>query len=182
MTTEEIFNKIISHMVEGIMIHDELANGYDFLGLYGFAKCHDYHHLEETCSYRKMSHYYSTHYHKLLLVDTQVRQNIIPETWRKYTTFDVDTNTKRTAIKDMMKAWINWERDTKKLYQEMRQELCNIGECAAALELDKYILDVTDELVHAEKKFIKLESINYDIVQIIDWQQPMYKKYKKLCK
>ena len=105
-------------MVEGIMIHDELANGYDFMGLYGFAKCHDYHHLEETCSYRKISHYYATHYHKLLLVDTQERQKIIPDAWRKYTTFDVDTNTKRSAIKDMMKKWVDWEHDTKKLYQD----------------------------------------------------------------
>jgi hypothetical protein len=28
-------------MVEGIMIHDEMANAYDFLGLFGFAKLHD---------------------------------------------------------------------------------------------------------------------------------------------
>jgi len=41
MTIEEIFNKIASHMVEGIMIHDEMANAYDFLGLFGFAKLHD---------------------------------------------------------------------------------------------------------------------------------------------
>jgi len=52
----------------------------------------------------------------------------------------------------------------------MRQELITIGEVAAALELDKYILDVTDELKHAEKKLIKLETLGYDIGKIIDWQ------------
>lgn len=179
MTIEEIFNKIASHMVEGIMIHDEMANAYDFLGLYGFAKCHDFHHIEETCAYRCLAHYYSTHYHKLLKIDTQVRQTIIPENWYKYTTMAVDANTKRTAVKDMMTKWIQWEKDTKQLYSEMRQELCTLGEVAAALKIDCFLKDVDDELVHAEKKYIKLETINYDINTIIGWQQPMYKKYKK---
>ena len=82
----------------------------------------------------------------------------------------------------MMNKWVTWERDTKKLYQEMRQELYNLGEVAAASEIDCFIADVDDELVHAEKKLIKLETIGYDIGIIIGWQQPMYKKYKKEMK
>ena len=182
MTIEEIFNKLASHMVEGIMIHDEMANAYDFLGLYGFAKCHDYHHLSETCNYRNLAHYYSTHYHKLLRIDTQKRQTIIPDAWYKYSTTAGDSNTKRSAVKDMMHKWVEWETDTKKLYAEMRKELCDIGEVAAALKVDCFLNDVDDELVHAEKKLIKLETIGYDIGTIISWQQPMYKKYKKEMK
>lgn len=91
----------------------------------------------------------------------------------------VDANTKRTAVKDMMTKWIQWEKDTKQLYSEMHQELCTLGEVAAALKIDCFLKDVDDELVHAEKKYIKLETINYDINTIIGWQQPMYKKYKK---
>ena len=52
MTIEEIFNKIAAHMIEGIMYHDEFAKVYDFLGLWGYARCQDYHHLEEEQSYR----------------------------------------------------------------------------------------------------------------------------------
>jgi len=52
----------------------------------------------------------------------------------------------------------------------MRQELCALGEVAAALEIDCFIKEVDDELVHAEKKFIKLETIGYDIETIISWQ------------
>lgn len=76
----------------------------------------------------------------------------------------------RTAVKDMMTKWIQWEKDTKQLYSEMRQELCTLGEVAAALKIDCFLKDVDDELVHAEKKYIKLETINYDINTIIGWQ------------
>lgn len=51
----------------------------------------------------------------------------------------------------------------------MWQEAQNIGEIAAALEIEKYILDVTEELKHAEKQFIKLETMNYDLPTIVDW-------------
>jgi hypothetical protein len=50
----------------------------------------------------------------------------------------------------------------------MRQELIALGEVAAALKLDCYILDVSTELHDAEKKLLKLETINYDIVHIIE--------------
>jgi len=39
MTVEEIFNKIASHMLEGLKYHDEMAKLYDFLGLYGYSIC-----------------------------------------------------------------------------------------------------------------------------------------------
>jgi len=52
----------------------------------------------------------------------------------------------------------------------MRRELCTLDEAAAASKIDCFIADVDDELVHAEKKLIKLESINYDINTIISWQ------------
>lgn len=180
MTTDEIFSKVASHMLDGIMIHNEMAKAYDFLGLWGFAKCHTYHTVEEQHSYSSFQHYYASHYFKLLKIDNPQTPTLIPESWYKYNTSAVDVGTKKNTVKDLMTKWVEWERDTKKLYQEMRRELITIDEIAAALELDKYILDVTDELKHAEKKLIKLETLGYDIGKVIDWQQPLYKKYKKL--
>lgn len=182
MTVEEIFNALASHMIEGMMIHDALSKGYDFLGLYGFAKCHEYHHLMETKGYQCLLHYYSTHYHKLLETKNIPEPDIIPAAWHKYTTMDVDTNTKRQAVKTMMEKWVKWERDTKALYEKMYVELHNLGEIAAADEVRCYICDVSEELKHAEKKMIKLISLDYSIGTIINWQQPMYKKFKKELK
>lgn len=181
MTVDEIFTKLASHMIEGIMLHDTLSNGYDFLGLYGFSKCHCYHHLEETKGYMCLMHYYSTHYHKLINIDKLPQPEIVPQTWYKYSTMDVDSNTKRQAVQSFVRKWVEWETATKKLYQEMYKELLDINEVATAEEIKCYICAVSDELKHAEKKLVKLETIEYNIGTIINWQQPMYKKYKKLC-
>lgn len=179
MTVEEIFNKLAAHMVEGIMYHDEMSQAYDFLGLEGFALCHDNHHIEETHNYMCLCHYYSCHYHKLIELGQIPQPNLIPQNWHKYTTMEVDANTKRESVKMMMTKWVEWERNTKKLYQEMHQALCEIGEVAAALKINCFICDVDKELVHAEKKLIKLETTNYDLHMILGWQESMKEKYEK---
>ena len=96
-------------MEEGIIFHKTLARAYDFLGLCGFAKCHIYHWFEEEHAYECLLHHYSKHYHKLLNISSVPQPDIIPSTWYKYTTKDVDTNTKRQATRDLMKQWLEWE-------------------------------------------------------------------------
>lgn len=179
MTVEEIFNKLATHMCEGVRIHDEMAKAYDFLGLWGLAKCHTYHAFEEKQGYRCLTHYYATHYFKLIQLEEISKSKLIPDTWYKYTTQAVDGNTKKNAVKELMNKWVVWEKDTKKLYQEMRQELTTIGELAAAMKLDCYICDVDKELHDAEKKLIKLETLGYDLATIISWQDKLHKIYKK---
>lgn len=179
MTVEEIFNKLISHMEEGVIFHQEMAKAYDFLGLWGFSKCQLYHQYEELQGKMLLEHYYSAHYFKLIQLENFNKPEIIPLTWFKYTTQSVDTTTKRNAIKDLIKKWIDWERATKKLYQELRHEFATIGEYDAAQRLDTYIHDVSHELHNVEKLSIKLESINYDMITIEEWSTDWNKKYKK---
>lgn len=181
MTVEEIFNKLASHMVEGIMYHDDMAKAFDFLGLHGYAKCQDYHHFEETKNYRELSHYYATHYFKLLQVNIEQPQ-IIPETWFKYSSQAVDNGTKRNAIKEIFTKWKNWEESTKKLYQELYTELTNLSEGAAAIKISKYLSDVDAELHDVWKELLTLEAINYNLDVILPNQKELRKKYKKLSK
>ena len=48
MSIDEIFSKMSEHMVKGMMVHEQLMNSYLYLGLKGYAACHEYHYLEET--------------------------------------------------------------------------------------------------------------------------------------
>lgn len=177
MTVEEIFNKIATHMVEGIMYHDDFAKAYDFLGLHGYAKCHDYHHFSEEACYRCVSHYYATHYFKLIKLGEIPQPKLIPEGWYNYKTQDVDAGTKRQAVKELMGKWINWEIKTKKLYEELYQELTNLREIAAAIHIKKYIIEVDKELELAQKKLNELETLDYNINTLVGCQDSMYKEF-----
>lgn len=167
MSIEEIFTKLAIHMKEGIQFHDEATICYDFIGIRTFAKEQQKHYIEESQTYRSLLHYYSTHYHKLLKLAPVPEHQLIPESWYKYDTFQVDTPTKQKTIREITNKWIAWERATKQLYQEMYCEASAIKEIASEFYISKLIKDVTKELKEAEQLLIDLESIGYDMPTIL---------------
>lgn len=114
------------------------------------------------------------------------QMKVIPSSWFKYDQFEVDNGTKRNAIRDMMKQWIDWEKSTKDLLQRMYKEMCDLNDIAGATKIEEVLCDVCEELKNAEKKWLKLETIGYDIGLIMDEQEALYNKYcnkiKKLFK
>lgn len=94
---------------------------------------------------------------------------LIPNSWYRYTAQEVDINTKRSCIKELMEKWIEWEKETKHLYEEMYLELTGLKEIAAALYITKLIKDVDEELSNAQQSLLDLEAIGFNLDVIIDW-------------
>lgn len=104
-------------------------------------------------------------------------QNVIPQTWYKYTRYAVDTGTKRQGVKDGFTKWLNYEKETKEFLTEMAKYLEQIGEREASRKLDHLIEDVEKEIEHCEKKMIDLENTGYDMNYILQEQEPLKAKY-----
>lgn len=177
MTVEEIFSHLSAHMIKGLMIHDQFSSVYGFLNLCGYKKCHEYHYFEESFNYRCLQDYYLEHFGKLIPEEKISNPDVIPTNWYKYHRAEVDVNTKRAAIKDMMKKWVDWEKETKQLLQQSYKELYEMGEICAALKIAELLKDVSQELKYAEEKHINLETTGYDIGAIVGEQQSLCKKY-----
>ena len=182
MTVGEIFSKLSEHMVEGLMIHSQMSDYYGFLDLEGYQQCHLYHFYCESAGYKKLNEYYLSYYNKLILEKPISNPHIIPETWYNFSKYDVNAATRKNAIQVGMEKWIAWEKETKTLYEQMYQELIKINEIASALEIGKYINDVSEELCYAEEKLIKLKAIDFDISIIVDNQEDISNQYKEKIK
>lgn len=182
MTIEEIFSKLSAHMVKGLMIHDKIAQAYNFLNLKGYKKCHEYHYFSESYNYKCLQNYYLEQYRKLIPEEKFEEPEIIPAKWYAYSKEDVDTNTKRNAVKEMMKMWVDWEQETKKTLESSYKELYEMGEICAAKKISKFLADVDMELKSARNKYINLETIGYDITAIVKEQKDLHKKYEKKIK
>lgn len=182
MDVKEIYSKIANHMIEGLMIHEELANYYDFLGLKGYKRCHEYHYIKETLNYRTLCRYFINH-HNMLIPDTRVdTPDVIPASWYSHVRSDVDVATKQNAVKTGLTKWVEWERETKKLYQDMYKELIDIDEVASAMKIKCFIDDVDCELKKAERYWLNKEAIGYNMSSIIAEQNRKHKKYDMKCK
>lgn len=177
MTIDEIFSQINQHMITGLMFHSQLADFYNFLGLKGYSKCHEYHFMEECNNHRKMVNYYLTHFNKLIVDPIIQNPQIIPEKWFKYSRQDVDMATRKSAMQLGIDKWVTWEQSTKNLYEQMYKELLEIGEVAAAAEIKCYIVDVDCELANAQQEMIEEKMIDFNISDIMTIQEDLYQKY-----
>ena len=182
MTLEEIFAQVAQHMVVGLMFHSQMCDFFNFLGLKGYSKCHKYHYFEENNNYKEVCDYYISHYNKLVIDQPFENPNVIPLNWYNYTRQDMDIETRRTAIKTGYERWVQWEKDTKKLYEYYYQHLVAINEFAAAFKIRDYVMDVDSELAEAEQKLLNLESIQYNISDIMNEQEELYEEYENKLK
>lgn len=182
MTVQEIFSKIGQRSIEGLMTHAQLADYFSFLGVKGYAKCHEYRFFDESASYRKTANYFSSHYHKLLTDEPFNNPNIIPKTWFQHVRSDVSPDTRGNHIKTGFEKWIEWEKGTKTFYEGMYQELMNMGEVAAAAYVAECLDEVSDELAAAMQYWLELVAIDYNMSDIIMEQDHLYKKYSKKLK
>ena len=180
MEPNEIFSNISAHFIKGLMFHDQMANYYDFLQLRGYKRCHEYHFKAESCNYRKLNRYYINHYNKLIEEQRVDDPKVIPESWYKYKREDVDIQTKRQAIKSAMFKWVSWERETKEKLQQAYMQLIDENEVASAIFIGKFIEDVDCELKWAERKYIDLSSVDFDMTYILGEQKKLHDKYKSM--
>ena len=178
MTVDEIFSELSAHMIKGLMIHDQMADYYDFLSLCGYKRAHEYHYKKEMCTYRKLHRYYINHFGKLIDEKRIDNPETIPSSWYRYTRNEVDANTKRTAVKNGIEKWVAWEKETKALYQMAYRELMQAKEEAAAIFLQECIKAVDCELKYAERKAIELNTVDYSLAYIISEQKHIHDKYK----
>ena len=171
MTTAEIFSDLAAHSIKGLMAHSQLADYYRFLGLPEYADCHEKHYKKESCNWRKMAKYYITHYNHFIPEKPVDDPKVIPEEWFRASRQDVDTNTIRKAVQKGLELWVDWEKQTKTLYETHYKNLIENGDVAAAMFLKKYICDVDDELAEAQEWHLYKKATDYDISHLISEQK-----------
>lgn len=177
MSVEDIFVELSEHMLKGLMFHEEMANYFAFLCLEGYSYRHEHQYEEESKSYRKITNYYITHYNQLIPKRGRLETpQLIPNTWYGHDRKDVDANIKRNAIREAFQSWVNWEKETKELYESKRTELCEMKEVSAALFIDCFIRDVDNELKDAETELLNLMAINFDMPYIMGEQEELKEK------
>ena len=177
MDIHEIFSKLATHAIEGMMTHENFANYYDFLGLKGYKKCHEYHFIDEMCGYRQICKYYINHYDKIIPKISFSEPPIIPDTWYNHVRQDVDNATLQSAVKDGLSKWEKWEESTKELYEQLYIEAMNIGEVAAANFINSFVEDVDCELKKVKRYMLEKKATNYNISDIIMEQHKKHDKY-----
>lgn len=181
-TPEEIFSEINNRFIGAIMMHGQFADYFDFLGLRGYKRLHEYQHLAESMERRKVCRYYINHHNALIKEDFSGEVKIIPDAWYTAKRLSVGKSTKQKAVEDGFIEYHNWESETKSIYEKYSQKLREAGDVADAVFVEKLVEDVSAELQTVERMIFDLISTGYDMVYITEIQSEIHEKYKKKLK
>ena len=181
-TPEEIFPEINNRFIGAIMMHGQFADYFDFLGLRGYKRLHEYQHLAESMERRKVCRYYINHHNALIKEDFSGEVNIIPDAWYTAKRLSVGKSTKQKAVEDGFIEYHNWESETKSIYEKYSQKLREAGAVADAIFVEELVEDVSAELQTVERMISNLISTGYDMVYITEIQSEIHEKYKKKLK
>lgn len=181
-SVEAIFSEINARMIAALMFHDQMADYFDFLGMKGYKRLHEYQYFAESLERKKLNQYYINHHNKLIPDTYSGQVSIIPENWQSANRISVGKSTKQKGIEDGFNQYHEWESETKNLYEHYSSRLREMGAVADAIMVEKLVEDVDKELKKLERIIVDLISSGYDMVYITESQQEIHNKYKaKMC-
>lgn len=178
-SVDDVFAEINARQIAALMMHDQMADYFDFLGLSGYKRLHLYQYFTESKERRDVAHYYINHHGKLIPDRFEGDVQMIPESWRSANRMSVGKSTKQKAVEDGFSVYLGWEQATKDVYQKYATALREQGHVADAIFVDRLVEDVDNELERLERIITDLITSGYDPVYIVESQKELHDKYKK---
>ena len=177
-SVEAIFSEINARMIAALMFHDQMSDYFDFLGMKGYKRLHEYQYFSESLERKKLDQYYINHHNKLIPDSYSGQVSMIPDGWRTANRISVGKSTKQKGIEDGFNQYHEWEADTKSLYEHYSSRLREMDAVADAIMVERLVEDVDKELKKLERIIVDLISSGYDMVYITESQQGIHDKYK----
>lgn len=179
---KDIFMAVNARQIYALMFHDEMADLFDFLGLRGFKRMHEYQYLVESSEHRGLKRYYLNHHGKLL-PDSEINfVSVIPEDWGQYSRCDVTPGVRKQTVQKAMQQYKDWESETKELYCKCASKLMSWGKVSDFNKINDLVKDVDMELKYLERLCLELSSVDYDNTYLQVIQDKLHEKYKEKTK
>lgn len=178
----ELLNDINNNYHIAVAVHRELADLFWFVYMPGYAMWHEYQHLDESMTQRRVRRYMTETYHMFvperLSESANITEPLLSDKNRKH----LKTEESWKIIKEAFQIYCEWEEMTLKEYQRIAKELFNNGEISAFNFVGEIIKDVKAELVYLTDKTIELNAMDWDMTQIVAEQPDYFERYEYLIK
>lgn len=152
------------------MTHTQLTELFNFIDLETDAKRQKNQLHEETDGLLKLEKYAAQHHHILITSDDPPQVDILNLSMLKQPNDKLSPDDKVYLIQYAMKEWIEWEKESKIIYEDAYRSLVEISEIAAADFVLRYVRNVDKELRDAELLYRVRDAIDWDLPTIYDNQ------------
>lgn len=178
----ELLSEINNNYHMAIAVHREIADCFWFIYMPGYALWHEYQHLDESLTQRKIKRYISETYHTFvpdkLVKSANISEPLLSGKNRK--TLKMDSSFK--IIQELFRIYQEWEESTLREYQRIGTEILANGEVSTFNFVSEIIKDVKAELVYITDKHIELAAMDWDMPQIVSEQPDYFERFEYLIK
>lgn len=171
----EIFKKLSNRMVGAMMVHTQLTELFNFIDLEPDAKRQKKQLHDESDGLLKLEKYAAQHHHILITSDNPPQVDILNLGMLKQSSDQLSPENRAYLIRYAMKEWIEWEKESKIMYEDAYHNLVDMSEIAAADFVLQYVRDVDKELKDAELLYRVRDAIDWDLPTIYDKQARLSK-------
>lgn len=171
----EIFKKLSNRMVGAMMVHTQLTELFNFIDLEPDAKRQKKQLHDESDGLLKLEKYAAQHHHILITSDNPPQVDILNLGMLKQSSDQLSPENRAYLIRYAMKEWIEWEKESKIMYEDAYRNLVDMSEIAAADFVLQYVRDVDKELKDAELLYRVRDAIDWDLPTIYDKQARLSK-------
>lgn len=167
----KIMSCVAKRKLEGVMVHDALADAFLVMNLYGFSEFHRKREKAEFKEFHKVKDYIIERHGEIPSTDgATIEDTSILYFHKKYNRENLNSETKRKICSYLFEYIVDWESETIELLSGKYKELMSHGAIAEAIYVANMIEDTDKELEGFIRCHTRYEDTNYDIVDIYEEQ------------
>ena len=181
MSAVDVYGQIADRLVGGMMFHDDHATLMEFLGYQGLKRVHESGYLSDSADLRRVQRYCVSHLGQIAPRGGQKRVPVL-DPLMGMRRGDIDDDTRLNKLRSSMDAWVDWETETKKVYERAWESLMRTNDTSAMRLVEHLIANVDDELSMAVELRLGLQASGWDMPYAMDIQPALEKEYKAVTK
>lgn len=167
----KIMSCVAKRKLEGVMVHDALADAFLVMNLYGFSEFHRKREKAEFKEFHKVKDYIIERHGEIPSTEgATIEDTSILYFHKKYSRENLTPETKRKICAYIFEYIVDWETETIEFLSAKYKELVAHGAIAESIYVANMIEDTDKELKGFIRCHIRYEDTNYDMVQITDDQ------------
>lgn len=182
MDCGQLYGELNKRMTTALMFHSEMSDYFNFMGLHGFKRMHEYQYFNESIGKRKLNRTYLDLHNMLISERGHEKVEVIPEDWYKHTRMDIDDSIVSKHTRLALKTYMEWEEETKQLLEDICHVMLDRGKITDYKVMACYLEDVTCELKKIYRLIEELNNVAYDVLYIMEKQKEIHDCYKEKMK
>lgn len=182
MDCGKLYSVLNKRMTTALMLHSEMSDYFNFIGLHGFKRMHEYQYFKESIGKRRLNRKYLDMHNMLISEKGHEKIEVIPSDWYKHTRMDIDDSVVPKYTRMALKTYMGWEKETMELLENICHVMLDRGKISDYSVMKCYLDDVSCELKKVYRLAEELNSVGYDVLYIEEKQKEIHDCYKEKMK